>query len=267
MGPVVLEQTHTILVGQRDRARGRVMVRRPLHDHAGSALGQEHRPAPRHDVEGRHHASGRIERDLAAAGPGARQLGRIEPGLDRRHQQGRLGRIPVQMKPVGRGPEAGVIAQGRRGQQQREMAIGEGDHDAAGRVHEAPRGRTAAAVHRDPTAAESERRRRHLVLGHGAGLVRADHGGRAERLHRGQPPDQRAAARESPEPGGERERHDRGQAFGHGGDGEADRRLQHQPDRLAVQDARQAHHRADADRQHDQSPAQRLHLALERRRP
>ena len=78
---------------------------------------------------------------------------------------------------------------------------------------------------------------------------------------------QRPAAGEAPEAHGERQRQHRGQPLGYRGDREADRGLEHEPDRLAVQDARQTHHCADAQGQDDQSAAQPFHLTLERSGP
>ena len=68
----------------------------------------------------------------------------------------------------------------------------------------------------------------HPVLGERPGLVGADHRRRAERLHRGEPLDDRALAGQFPHADGQRQRDRRQQSLGHVGhdqaDGEADRR-------------------------------------------
>ena len=107
----------------------------------------------------------------------------------------------------------------------------------------------------------------HAVLGHGPGLVGADYRRRAERLHGREPPDERPRAREAPEAGGERHRRDGRQALRDRGDGEGDRRLEHEADRLAAEDSRQADDAARPEREADQPTAEPLDLPLERGGP
>ena len=67
----------------------------------------------------------------------------------------------------------------------------------------------------------------HLVARQGAGLVRADHGHRAQRLHRGQPAHDGVAPRHALHAEGQRHGHDRRQAFGDGRGGERDDHHEH----------------------------------------
>ena len=153
-GPILLQELRAIRLGQRDRPLGGMKPVRVLEDHGGGALGQEDRRAfPRrragHQVEGRHHAPGGIERDLPATGPRPRELGRIEPGLAGGHQQGRFGGVPQEVQAVDRGPQGCVVAEGRRGQQEREMGVRERCEDPVG-LREAAGRRATAAAHLDP---------------------------------------------------------------------------------------------------------------------
>jgi len=127
--------------------------------------------------------------------------------------------------------------------------------------------RRAAGGGVDDAPIEGEPHHRHAVLRHRPRLVRADHRGGAQRLHGGQAPHEGPAAGEAPEPGGERHRRDGGEALGDGGHREADGRLEHQPDRLPVEDAREPDDPAHGEREPDEAAAEGLDLALERGRP
>ena len=88
------------------------------------------------------------------------------------------------------------------------------------------------------------------VLRQRAGLVGADVGDRAERLHRRQAADQRVLLDHARRAQRKRDGDHRGQRLGDGGDREADRGEQHQQRRLAAQPA--GDENDDADRQHHQ---------------
>ena len=134
---------------------------------------------------------------------------------------------------------------------------------------------TAAAARRGWSSAclEVERLRRrpdvgdaHAVLGQRAGLVGADHVGRAERLDRAQALDDRAAPHELAHPDRERERDDRQQSLGHVADEQADG----EDDRVADRQAGAEHgerDERDADRRtaiSGDEPSHPADLALER---
>jgi hypothetical protein len=111
---------------------------------------------------------------------------------------------------------------------------------------------------------------RHLVLGQRAGLVRADDGGRSERLDGRQALDDRAAGRHPLDAEREHQREDRGQALGHRRD------RQRHPDQQHVDQIRrlvdvggQQDRGDDHDRDHDhdeaEHPPEMLDLALQGR--
>ena len=104
----------------------------------------------------------------------------------------------------------------------------------------------------------------HLVPGQGAGLVRADDGGRAERLDGGQPADEGAHAGHALH--AQRQRHggDGGQPLGHGRDGQRDADLQHVQEGVAPQPARQDDDRAERQDDADQGVAELGQLPLQR---
>ena len=111
-----------------------------------------------------------------------------------------------------------------------------GSAGSSGRCCRSPRPgepATRGVGRRGPVAAGGATSRRrstpgrpHPVQGQGAGLVGADHGGRAERLHRGEALDQRALAGEHPHADGQGQGDRRQQALGHVGDQQADREVQ-----------------------------------------
>ena len=199
-------------------------------------------------------------------GQRARDGRRIESGLRGGHEQRGLGRIAGEAEPVRRRHRGRVVDDGGRGEEQRQVGVArKGDVGAA--LDEVPARSVAAAldVHDAPVGYEPHHR--HAILGHRSGLVRADHRRGAERLHGGQPADEGTAPGQAPETGGERHGRDGRQPLGDGGHREADGGLEHQPDRLPVQDAREPHRAAHREREPDEAPAQRLDLALERGRP
>ena len=111
-----------------------------------------------------------------------------------------------------------------------------------------------------------DRLRGHLVPGQGAGLVGADDGDRAERLHRRQPPDDGVPPRHALDADGERDREDRRQALRDGGDRKADRGQEHLAEAVALdQDPeREGQRRQREDRAREPAREAR-HLAKQRR--
>ncbi len=87
--------------------------------------------------------------------------------------------------------------------------------------------RVAAAAHFEHAFGGEDALHRHLVLGERTGLVGADHGHRAQRLHRGQAADDGVAPRHALHADGQHDGHDGGQAFRYRGDRDADRGQEH----------------------------------------
>ena len=105
----------------------------------------------------------------------------------------------------------------------------------------------------------------HLVLGQGAGLVRADDGDRAQRFNRGQAAGDRLALCHALHAKRQRDGEDGRQPFGNGGDGEADGGEQDFAKREAVEsDADHQHQSGKADDEHRQLPAELRHLPGQR---
>ena len=113
---------------------------------------------------------------------------------------------------------------------------------------------------------------RHLGARQGAGLVRGDDGGGAERLDRRQLLDDRVVPGHSLHAQREYDRQDRRQAFGHCRHGQRHAEQQHGNDVGGTADVRQQqdgdnHHVGNADNRQSQHAADASHLDLQRRRP
>ena len=118
----------------------------------------------------------------------------VEPGLE----GGRPGGRSRSDRPSKRRPSEAALARSHRctsapdRQEEHELRIGAGLERPSG-VGERPAASSVAAADGDRRRPSSgDRAHGHLVLGHGAGLVGADHGGGAERLDGRQPPHERA---------------------------------------------------------------------------
>ncbi len=106
----------------------------------------------------------------------------------------------------------------------------------------------------------------HLVLGQRAGLVRADDGHRTQRFDRGELAGDRVAAGHTLHAEGQRDGQDGRQAFGNGGDGEADGGEEDFAEREGMQtDADRDHQCSEADDDRRQLLAELRHLAGQRR--
>ena len=176
-----------------------------------------------------------------------------------------------------------VVADQRPVEQDRRVRIGariEGvraDEELSARA-------VAFAGDAEPLAAGPRLDHGHLVLRQRAGLVRADHRGAAQRLDGGEFADQRMVLDHPLHPQGEADGHDRRQAFGNGGDGEAHRGHEQIDDVLllglqivqeaAVQgvgevrvpeQAIDEHQRADGEARRSEDLPQMLELLLQRR--
>jgi hypothetical protein len=118
---------------------------------------------------------------------------------------------------------------------------------------------------RKEAAIDIEPAHRHAVLGQGAGLVGADHGGRAQRLHRGEVLDQNAFPRQALAGHGQRQGDGRQQSLGDVGDDDADREHGAVPERQANGVADRKKCDAEPGRQRRDEARKKCHLALQRR--
>ncbi len=172
-----------------------------------AAVADDHQGAPARGVEG----------DPAPLRPGDLVGGRVEPAAQRQHVQRDLHRVAQRRPPAlalhdaaRRRVRAAVLASARDGAPPRSVRV-----DPAGRV-------VAGAAGHGGAGGRPDRDRGHLVAGDRAGLVGADHGGRAEGLDRLQPADQGVLAGHGVRGPGQRERDGGQQALGHQGDGDPD---------------------------------------------
>jgi len=247
------------VVDRGDRAPPRD-VRAAAEDHVGSALHHRaRRPVgePPHD---RHALAIRVEGEVVDL----RRRG--VDGLDRDPELPRCG----EQRPFGgisdHGPDAALFAETgavAAGEERRELADARRNVPRLGRHLSARR----VALARDAAArvARPELAHRHLADGEGAGLVAADHVGRAERLDGVQAPDERTATRHALDADGERDRHDGRQPLRHRRDRERDRREEQLERRQAAQPAREEDERDDAERAPRQEPSEPGELPLQRR--
>ena len=106
---------------------------------------------------------------------------------------------------------------------------------------------------------------RHLVLGQGAGFVRADHRGAAEGLDRPQPADQRMALHHPLHAQRQSDGHDRRQSFRYGGDRQAYGRQERLHQLAPAPPLQSEHHRHKHEAQVHDPFAELLEPLLERR--
>ncbi len=157
--------------------------------------------------------------------------------LQPERHHGVFGRLPHNFAAVGR--QLRIVAEGHRARQQLRIAV--------------------------------KIRDRHPVLGQGAGLIRADHLGAAERFDRGQLPDDGVALGEVGHADGKHDGHHGGEALRNGGDRQAYGEHEGVQNRRAaeVAAAQQVEHkdeRADGEHADAQHVAELVQLLLERRR-
>ncbi len=164
------------------------------------------------------------------------RLGVDEPGLGGGHEEGGLGGVALHLVPPVFEDELGIVAEqaGTEAFEQGRVFAGVDrlslEADLAFGIVTAPGDLVAAAP---GTNGED----RHLILGQGAGLVRADDGGAAEGFHGGQLADDGATVRHAGDADGEHDGERRGQSFGNGADGEGDGRHEHVDRRFAASHA------------------------------
>ena len=246
---------HRVLRGQQARAPGLVQ-----RDHALRGL---------HTVADREHA---LQRTLAVQHPSARRLQQhrhaFAVGIERN-----LVQPPVRVEAARETPSAGNERHFHRVADQLD-ALRAGsllEVVAERRVTEQllpealqlrPFGQFVRAA---LLACQEQAPHRHAVLCQRAGLVAADHGSGAERLHRGQVAHQGVAPRHALRCHRERERHGGRESLGHVRHDDADREQEvlpeRQPQRLTDDEERDAH--AAGEHRHDARQAR--DLALQRR--
>ncbi len=165
-----------------------------------------------------------FEGNAAGARALARELQRVDAGLERQRQQRALSRVARQL-PVPTFPvQAGVVAQRSgfgQGQQHRRFAEQLGRLQVAALASERAVRSVAHPFDVHRAVGQHHLLHRHFVAGEGAGLVGADHGDRAQRLDRRQAADHRVARGHALHADGQRDRHDGRQPLGN--------RRHHQP--------------------------------------
>jgi len=176
-------------------------------------------------------------------------------------QQRALARVAAALPPVRLAVRRRVVAAQRRAQQRRERL---------GRRQLRPQllrcafpTHTVGKAHRKLLALRPQRPHAHPPLGQRAGLVGADHVGRAERLDRGQPLDQRPPPRHPSHADGQRQGDRRQEALGHVGDQQADREGRRVAEREAgdrAADGEEDNPGGDRDRRDQQGHPVDLHL-------
>jgi len=261
---VVGANARAIHVRKRHRVRTVLPARAEIEHSTRATLDEENAASFAVLMKGRHEPRRGIEGNLTTARPGRTKRGGIEPRLERGHEQRRFRRITVEDQPSLARSGVRVVDQHPRREEPLKVGVGGDVHGLSGLADDPDRGASAAGDVEAPSI-QHETRHRHLVLRHGARLVRADHRGRPKRLHGGEPPHQGAVAGEAPEACGQRDRGDGRQTLRDRRDGETDGGLEHEADRLSMENADDAHYCADAEGQGHQASTQSLHLGLERR--
>ena len=215
-------------------------------------LDQHDVPVPFGPVQGGHVLAFGAERDR-------RHTRKVIPEvLDRKarlrgdHEHRGLGRVAGDLPPLPVGRQRGVIAHGTGDQRPAQRLVGVDRHRLAVTGDERSGGSVAGSGSGHGMLRSPHLAHRHLVLGERACLVGADHRGPAQRLDRGQPPDDRTPLGHSCDTDGQRDGDRRRQALRDGADRQCDRGgeglhgvlLAHQAERKGGSGQRQ-----DADRQ------------------
>jgi hypothetical protein len=171
----------------------RVHVPAAREEHFGRAFYVERGAAAGVSVEGGHELALGIEGNRAEARTGIARAGHVDAGLLRRRQQSELGGVSVCR--TGFAAWDGVVAQ----------------HSAQVKLTRIS-GRSPDGLNGEPILCQS------------AGLVRGHDGRAPQGLDRREVPDDRPAPSHPLDADGERDRNDRREPLGHGGDGQADAR-------------------------------------------
>ncbi len=238
-------------------------------------------------VDGNHALAFGIKGNFVLAGVGGFDLLVHLPGLGRGHQQGALRRVADHAKSLALIRRAGRLQLGvvvERAQPEGGQRAGiVGNIRDFSADFEIALWCVAGAGHFHKLPVRPQARDRHLVLRQRAGFIGTDHGGRTQRLDRGQFSDQRVAAHHLAHADGQGNCHHRRQAFRHGRDGQADGDDENVCDLAGIflevckrageefPDVRVVDQRDDEDDRHQrqradgQRPSQLVEAALERR--
>ncbi len=233
-------------------------------EQVGGPLGQGHEVAAVPPDDGHLLAFG-VEGDLLDELVGLGLGGLPDAGLGGGAEDGDLGRVAEDLGPPVLAPQLGVVAEDADGQGPAEVGVGPGI-DRPGRRPELADRVVAGARDLIGGPGGPDGPDGHLVLGQRAGLVRADDRGAAERLDRGQLADEDVAPDHALDAQGQGDGHDRRQALGDGGHGQADRGQKHVEELAAPQDLQPEDDGDEGEAQVDEDLAELLELALQRRR-
>ncbi|MNX66381.1 hypothetical protein D3C86_974710 [compost metagenome] len=205
-----------------------------------------------------------VERHLAVFVHAVQAL----PGLGGQHHHGAFGgRAHDAPLAVGVLVELAVVADGRRAHEAHQRVFAPPVHgQAIGFPGDLAHGRGVVSGHAVGPFRKQHVPGRHLVHGQGAGLVRADHRHRAQRLHGGELADDGAVARHPLYAQRQNDGDDGGQALGHGRHRDADQRQeqigQGHVEQIAADQEQGRHH----DQHHlENALAQLFHLPQQRR--
>ena len=241
-------------VVERRRAVRREIAGGARQQYIGRAF-RKHAHPPAVMVKCGHELVGGIERNFGDARALLGQTVRLQPALGGQRQQRSLGGVADQLAAA----DMAFVAQRDRHQQRQQIRLRQaifGGNSALAGIALARGGKTPAAVEQPA--------RGHLVEGQRAGLVGADHRGRAQGFHRRQFFDDRAILRHAVHADRQRYRHHCRQALGDGGHCQGNGGDDGLHQRVAAQNAEhenQRHHHAGDD---GEALAQPVELHLQR---
>ncbi len=204
-----------------------------VEDALRRALQVDHRLARVVVVQGGHEAMLGLERNRIAAWPFRRQRLRIEAQLEAEAEQRAFGGVALQLPCLALLVQARLVAQQRRTTDLLQI-VASGGIEAFAVVAETTQRSVAGAADLDHLVGGDDTLHGHLVAGQGAGLVRADHRHRTQRLHRRQAADDGVAPGHALYAEGEDHRHDRRQSLGNRRGGQRHHQHEHVHHRLAL---------------------------------
>jgi len=213
-------------------------------------------------MEGGHVLVVRFEGDRVETPPLRSFLLHGQPGLARRHDERPLGGVPLYGQATVLLHQPAVVAQQTAPEDLGERGGG-GFPDRLVTPRDHAIGPVAGAADREDFIPRHDLLDGHLVLGERARLVRADHRGAAQGLHRGQLADDGAPARHAGHADGQRDGHGRGKPLGDGAHGQGHGRHEHVEGALSPQDAHQEGDGRQGQDHVEQHPAEIGDLAQE----
>ena len=248
---------------QRHRfTTGAQLPRRQCQQLFRRALGVQLHGAARAAVQGRHVAIAGVERDRIQARPIGHRHAGVDPGPGRQRQQRALHRIPVHPPATLDRVQLRVVAQQSAQHQLAHAQVRLGTIIGL----QFPGRRVAIATGRRGRGRSDQVARGHLVAGQGAGLVRTDHRGGTQRLHRRQAPDDGVAGGHAPHADGHGDGDHRQQAFGDHAHGQRHHHHQRiQPWIVARQHREHEQHRCRGDGAYREQAREAVDLPQQRR--